>query len=46
MDTANLGTRKLGGGDLDSRDELAANYLTFDLANHFLLKDSIGDQEL
>ncbi len=35
-----------GGWDLDSLDELAANYLTFDLANHFLLKDSIGDREL
>ena len=45
MDRANLRTRTLGGGDLDSRDELAANYLTFDLANH-LLKDTIGDREL
>jgi 3-oxoacyl-[acyl-carrier protein] reductase len=35
-----------GGWDLDSLDELAANYLTFDLDNHFLLKDSIGDREL
>ena len=35
-----------GGWDLDSLDELAANYLTFDLVNHFLLKDSIGDREL
>jgi NAD(P)-dependent dehydrogenase (short-subunit alcohol dehydrogenase family) len=35
-----------GGWDLDSLDELASNYLTFDLANHFLLKDSIGDREL
>jgi 3-oxoacyl-[acyl-carrier protein] reductase len=38
-------TRK-GGWDLDSLDELAANYLTFDLVNNFLLKDSIGDREL
>ncbi len=35
-----------GGWDLDSLDELAANYLTFDLVNNFLLKDSIGDKEL
>ena len=35
-----------GGWDLDSLDELAASYLTFDLENHFLLKDSIGDREL
>ena len=37
---------RTGGWDLDSLDELAANYLTFDLVNNFLLKDSIGDREL
>ena len=35
-----------GGWDLDSLDELAANYLTFDLVDNFLLKDSLGDREL
>jgi len=35
-----------GGWDLDSLDQLGANYLTFDLVNNFLLKDSIGDKEL
>ena len=35
-----------GGWDLDSLDSYAADRLTFDLVNNFLLKDSIGDKEL
>jgi 3-oxoacyl-[acyl-carrier protein] reductase len=35
-----------GGWNLDALDELAGNYLTFDLINNFLLKDSIADKEI
>jgi 3-oxoacyl-[acyl-carrier protein] reductase len=38
--------RRPGGWDAQSFDAVASNYLTLDLSNHFLLKDTLGDREL
>jgi 3-oxoacyl-[acyl-carrier protein] reductase len=37
---------KPGGWDAESFETAAANYLTLDLSNHFLLKETLGDKEL
>jgi NAD(P)-dependent dehydrogenase (short-subunit alcohol dehydrogenase family) len=38
--------RRPGGWDADSFQTVASNYLTLDLTNNFLLKDTLGDREL
>lgn len=38
--------RRPGGWDAESFDTAACNYLTLDLNNNFLLKDTLGDKEL
>ncbi len=38
--------RKPGGWDAQSFDTIASSYLTLDLNNNFLLKDTLGDKEL
>jgi 3-oxoacyl-[acyl-carrier protein] reductase len=38
--------RRPGGWDPESFDQVAREYLTVELTNHFLLKDSLGDREL
>jgi len=38
--------RRPGGWDADSLDTVASEYLSLDLTNNFLLKDTLGDKEL
>jgi hypothetical protein len=38
--------RRPGGWDAQSFQTVASNYLTLDLSNNFLLKDTLGGREL